>query len=62
MKKYSIEDDKIDSILEQKSKLELAKLNQKIEGLKIKIITYFDSSYPANLKNIFNPPFLLYVR
>lgn len=62
LKKYSIEDDKIDSILEQKSKLELAKLNQKIEGLKIKIITYFDSSYPANLKNIFNPPFLLYVR
>ncbi|MDR0771903.1 MAG: DNA-protecting protein DprA [Candidatus Peribacteria bacterium] len=26
------------------------------------MITYFDDEYPKNLKNIFNPPFLLYVR
>jgi DNA processing protein len=33
-----------------------------IEKEAIEIITIFDKEYPANLKNIYDPPFLLYIK
>lgn len=43
----------------------LARAEEIIEeciGLNIKLITIYDDKYPENLKNIFNPPILLYVK
>jgi predicted Rossmann fold nucleotide-binding protein DprA/Smf involved in DNA uptake len=62
LKKYDFQDAKVEKILESKEKLNILELEQKIDKLKVNVITYFDSNYPESLKNIFNPPFLLYVR
>lgn len=62
LKKYKIQEAKITQILEFKQKIDKEKIFEKIDKLQIKIITFFDEDYPKNLKNIFNPPFLIYVR
>lgn len=62
LKKYKIPENKISQILEFKKQLDEEKIFKKIDDLSVKIITFFDEDYPENLKNIFNPPFLLYVR
>lgn len=54
--------EKINSILKYKSKLDLLELEQMISNLDVNIITFFDENYPFLLKNVFNIPFLLYVR
>ena len=33
-----------------------------IERYGVKVISYFDGDYPANLKEIYDPPILLYVK
>jgi predicted Rossmann fold nucleotide-binding protein DprA/Smf involved in DNA uptake len=48
--------------LKNKETLNISALEKKIKDLKVSIITYFDEDYPKNLNNIFNKPFLLYVR
>lgn len=62
LKKYYLEDTKIEYILKNKETLNISALEKKIKDLKVSIITYFDEDYPKNLNNIFNKPFLLYVR
>jgi DNA protecting protein dprA len=62
LEKYKIEKIKIEKILEQKKLIDKGKIFQKLDELEVKIITFFDKNYPSNLKNIFNPPFLIYYR
>jgi DNA processing protein len=62
LKKYNLEDAKIENILKNKENLNINDLETKMKDLWVDIFTYFDEEYPKNLKNIFNKPFLLYVR
>jgi hypothetical protein len=62
LEKYKIEKIKIEKILEQKKLIDKDKIFQKLDELEVKIVTFFDENYPSNLKNIFNPPFLIYYR
>ncbi len=62
LKNLSFQEKQINFILKKYSLLKLENLAKKLKQRKVEIITYFDSKYPKNLKNIFNPPFLLYVR
>ena len=55
-------DKQIEIILERYKKVNLEFLKSKLEKRKAKIITFFDSEYPENLKNVSNPPFLFYLR
>jgi predicted Rossmann fold nucleotide-binding protein DprA/Smf involved in DNA uptake len=48
--------------LERYKELKLDFLQKKLDLRKSKIITIFDLEYPRNLKEIFNPPFLFYLR
>lgn len=51
----------IENIIKNKNNLDLSKLEDFIIKKDIRIIYFFDQDYPENLKNIFNPPFILYV-
>lgn len=62
LKNYKIPENRILQILKYKNNLNKEEIFQKIDDLDIKIITFYDENYPENLKNIFNSPFLLYVR
>ncbi len=62
LKNYNFSDKKILKIIENKNKINFSDLNKKIDNLKVKIITFFDTDYPENLRHIFNPPFLFYLR
>ncbi|NVP17370.1 DNA-protecting protein DprA [Candidatus Gracilibacteria bacterium] len=62
LEKYGFKYVKIQEILENKKKIDINLLYQKIIDLDIKIYTFFDENYPTNLKHIFNIPFLIYVR
>lgn len=62
LEKYGFKYEKIQEILENKKKIDINLLYQKIIDLDIKIYTFFDENYPINLKHIFNIPFLIYVR
>jgi DNA processing protein len=48
--------------LKYKTQLSESKIKNIIIIKKVNIICYFDSNYPEYLKNISNPPFVLYVR
>ncbi|MDD3120557.1 MAG: DNA-processing protein DprA [Candidatus Gracilibacteria bacterium] len=62
LKKLGIKEEKIEKILENKRKLDTLKLDQLLKNLKVEIITLNDSKYPQNLKNLYTPPFVLYIR
>jgi len=49
-------------IVNLKDKLDVERELSRIEKQKICIITFFDENYPSNLKSIFDPPVLLYVK
>lgn len=53
---------KIEEILKAKENINLSYIQNKLEELKVEIITLNENSYPKSLKHIFNPPYLLYVR
>jgi len=55
-------DKQIKIILENYKKVKLDFLQKKLDSRKARIITIFDEEYPKNLRNIFNPPFLFYLR
>ena len=52
----------IEKIIQTKDKLDTTQIKTLLLSLQVKIITFFDNEYPEALKNISNPPFLLYVR
>ena len=62
LKKLWFSGKKIESILKYKTQLSESKIKNIIMIKKVNIICYFDSNYPEYLKNISNPPFVLYVR
>lgn len=62
LKKYSFIDSKIKSILEHKDKIDLTQLESKVSSLNVEILVYDDFSFPDELKNIFNIPYLIYLR
>lgn len=62
LKKYKIPDDKISTILSNKLKVNLSEINLFLVSNNINIILFDESEYPKSLKNIFNPPFLIYIK
>lgn len=50
------------NILQYKKLVNLDKELEKLEKLKIKILPFTDEEYPSNLKYIFDPPPLLYIK
>lgn len=62
LKPYYLSNENIEKILETKKKLDTKYLENIITKQGIKIISFFDSEYPESLKNIANPPFILYVK
>ncbi len=62
LKKYNFLDKKIEKILDLKEKTSLKKVEKILKDLDIKIILHSENDYPENLKHIFNPPFLFYLR
>jgi len=57
-----IEEKVIEEILKMRKKIDLDKEMQKIEKEGISLLTIKDKKYPKLLKEIYNPPFLLYIR
>ena len=62
LKKNWFLDKQIEIILERYSRIQLETLQKKLDSRKARIITFFDEQYPDNLREIFNPPFLFYLR
>lgn len=59
---FSFKESFILKVLENKKVLNTKKIDEIIKKLDIKIITFYDESYINDLKNISNPPFLIYLR
>lgn len=62
LKSLRIKDEKIQDILEQKSKLDEAKIEAAIKRLGVRIVTIHDSEYPTYLRETKIFPYFLYVR
>ncbi len=62
LKKYNIKDGKISKILTRKNNLILDDIDKKIYDNNVSIYDYYDIDYPNELKHIFNPPFLFYLK
>ncbi len=59
---YWLRKKQIEYILQNKNKINLEYIEKKLLERNTKIVCYTDRNYPSELKNISNPPFLLYVR
>jgi DNA processing protein len=57
-----IEESVIKEIVKSRSEIDLEKEMKKIEEAGITLLTIKDKNYPKMLKEIYNPPFLLYIR
>ncbi len=62
LKQIKIQERFIDSILSKKEKIDLNFLEKKLKEREVKIITIKDNGYPKLLREMPNPPYLLYVR
>ena len=62
LKEYWFLDKQISSILSFKDKYSLDFISKKIKQRNVKIYTINNSEYPKELKNIINPPYIIYVR
>jgi len=62
LKKIGFNDKQIELILKNKSSWDFSKLIKVIDTRKVSIVTIFDENYPKLLKEIFNPPFVFYLR
>jgi len=49
-------------IINFKDKLNIEKEIARIEREKVSLVTFYDDNYPSNLKSIFDPPIVLYVK
>ena len=54
--------ERIDSILENREKIQIEKMDDTIRKFSIRLVTIHDAEYPRLLKNISHPPYFLYVR
>lgn len=59
---YGIRKKQIEFILKQKNNLDLSFIIENLEKRDVNIITIKDDNYPKELRNISNPPYLLYIR
>jgi len=59
---YGFSPKQIAFILAEFKKCTIDYIDLELRNRNVKLITFFDEEYPDNLKNINNPPFLLYVR
>ena len=57
-----LDDKQIVIILNQKNRINLEKYAEYMQKHEIKMITIFDEKYPQNLRNIYDPPVVLYIR
>lgn len=62
LEKYWIKNERINELLSNYNRINYKKIDEIIDKLQIKIITLNDREYPDNLRNIPNPPFILYIR
>lgn len=62
LKLNNFNDNQTKFILEKYKNIKLDFLLKKLENRNVKVITFDNEDYPDNLKNIFNPPFLFYLR
>ncbi len=59
---FWIKEDKITEILNKKNKFNFNLIDDLILKFSVKLISYHDSNYPIQLKNLTYPPFLIYIR
>jgi len=52
----------LDNLLEARSKLSLDRELEKVQSAGVQLISWEDQAYPRHLRNIYDPPPLLYVR
>ena len=62
LSKFNLTDTKISKILKNKQELDFSGLIEKIDNLWVELIVFGDNKYPDELKNIFNSPYVLYIR
>lgn len=62
LQKLGFKDEKIQSILEAKQKLDTGKISDLVKNLEVKIITIHDPLYPELLRQTPVCPYFLYVR
>jgi len=62
LQEYWFKNKEIEDILSRKNKITFNFIKSKLEEREVKIITIEDDDYPKELKNIFNVPYLIYVR
>lgn len=62
LKRYKIREDYIKNILERKNTKNIDLIEKKLIERNVKLITINDTGYPRSLREISNPPFLLYLR
>jgi len=62
LEKYLFTQKQIDYILENKNKINIWKIKEKLKERKVQIITINNKKYPNLLSQIFNPPYFFYLR
>lgn len=62
LKKIGLTDLEIDKIVNNRNKIKPDQELNKLLNLNVRVIFYDDELYPENLRNIFNPPAMLYLR
>lgn len=59
--KAGIKEKAAENLVEFRSKADIEKIAEKYQKLGIRVVTLSDKDYPEKLKEIYNPPFVLYV-
>lgn len=62
LNKYNIKHDKILKILTRKKQIKIIDIENKLNYNNVWVYDYYDEKYPLELRHIFNPPFLFYLR
>lgn len=62
LKKFWIKSNEVSKIMKNYELLTLESIVKLLNSRDVEVVTYFDQWYPEGLKNIANPPFVLYVR
>lgn len=62
LRRSGLEDSVVKILVERRKKINVEEEIEKIAKEGIEIITIDDAEYPENLKQIYNPPFVIYIR